>query len=484
MGSSTQLPSPPPVPPDLLFFHPFADPPSPVFSGVCSGLLPQELGTNPPFHFGFPIVQDGSPVRSKGVSELWVSKLKSSFQPLTKLASPSFSGDGTPTVLAPDSIILKPSQQWKGHLVAHFHGNPPSPAKIFSDLNPIWGKQGRISVKIHSKGVCLVYIPCEVTRQWVLDVGFWQSGNCSFSVTLWSPSIDLSPMKLIHASIWVLFRNIPSELWSIQGFSTIASSVGIPVHSESPSLKPFTNGVVKLKVVVELAKQRPSSVRVTDKLGNSVIVSASYPRLPPLCCSCGEYGHFQLRCPEAIVQSAPISPSVLPITLKAASALPVVDSASCSTSSVSVIPSDGTSRLKSFLPCPETENDDSTSGGWTYVVRKSKPPLPSSSNSVSQKSVHPVTPGQFAAEEELIKVAQQVIRNRHASPNVDAVPSCAPPLTRKNQRKNQRQQLYLLSTSNSDGANSAYLPSQRSASAPSSPSAGHSQSRFVPLLQA
>lgn len=291
----------------------------------------------------------------------------------------------------------------------------------------------------YSKGIFLIYIPCDVTRQWVLDVGFWNSGNCSFTVTLWSPSIDLSPMKLVHAPIWVLFRNIPPELWSIEGFSTIASGVGIPVHSESSKLRPYSNGVVKLKVVVELAKQRSSSVRVTDKLGNFVSISATYPRLPPLCSSCGQYGHFQLRCPEAIIPPVPIVSPVLPVTssLKVNLALPaVVDSVVCSSSSPDVNPPPGLNRSRSLPSCQEVDSEDSSSGGWIHVVRRSKPPLQSSSSSVSLKSVHPVTSAQFAAEEEMIKAAQQVIRNRHDIPNSAAVATSVSVSVRKKERKN------------------------------------------------
>lgn len=53
------------------------------------------------------------------------------------MAPPVLLEDGTPSVLAPKSIILKSSDLWKDHLIAHFHGSPPSEAKIFADLNPI-----------------------------------------------------------------------------------------------------------------------------------------------------------------------------------------------------------------------------------------------------------------------------------------------------------------------------------------------------------
>ena len=202
---------------------------------------------------------------------------------------------GILSVLAPDSITLAPSNLWKDHLLAFFHGTP---TKNFNDLNPIWGKNGRISVKAHTKGTVLIYIPCPVLRQWALDMGLWHSGNCSFTVTAWEQNLNLSSMKLIHAPLWVLFKKVPPELWSSVGFSTIASAVGYPVHSEFADLKPYTNGVIKLRVVVELAKKKPSTVRVTDKFGNAVFVAVEFPKLPPKSTRCHEFGHLELRCPS------------------------------------------------------------------------------------------------------------------------------------------------------------------------------------------
>lgn len=286
---------PDPLPPDLFFLFGSEDSPKQIqpSSEATSG-----LPSSPP--------PQGAPTPiSTSSSAPWSSLFKPVSRNLSKVASPSFDEDGTPIVKAPDSITLGSSQFWNDHVIAYFHGTPPSPAKIFSDLNPIWGKQGRIRVKKHSDRICLIHIPSEETRKWVLDVGFWHSGNCSFTAVPWTASANLSPMKLVQAPVWVLFKNIPPELWSLEGFSTIASGVGNPVHSEFSKIPPYTNGVTKLKVVIDLYKRRPPVVRITDRLGNSVLIEATYPKLPPRCNLCKDFGHLQLRCPEVRAHAKP-----------------------------------------------------------------------------------------------------------------------------------------------------------------------------------
>lgn len=72
-------------------------------------------------------------------TQLWASRFSSSICNLKKVSPLSFMDDGIPSVIAPHSVMLMSEDVWKDHLVAQFHGSPPSVAKMFSDLNPIWG---------------------------------------------------------------------------------------------------------------------------------------------------------------------------------------------------------------------------------------------------------------------------------------------------------------------------------------------------------
>ncbi|KAL0728626.1 hypothetical protein Bca4012_024719 [Brassica carinata] len=481
--------SPPPVPPDLLFLQPSSDPVVPLHPSAFFQEGEQQPLVSPPGAEvgGSPSIPAVFPPLAKP-SDSWAAKVKSSFQPLVKIASPSVSTDGIPSIRAPDSITLVSSTVWKDHLVAFFHGRPPSPAKVFADLNPIWGKNGNISVKQHSKFSLLIYIPCPVIRQWALDVAFWHSGNCSFTAMLWHPSLNLSEMKLVHAPVWVLFKKVPFELWSLMGFSTMASAVGFPVHSEHPDLKPYTNGVVKLRVVIELDKPRPSSVRVTDKLGNSVFLPVEFLKIPPKCGGCGEYGHLRLRCPQPSLQisspspefpsymgvmasppsaekspSAQDSPSAVyshhtvahsPLSVASNKSAKLATTRgslgkiiSSNTSPLSAPGSHAPSKIEraNSLPLPSpSPTDQSSSSGWCFVVKRSgvskktaHPPSPS-------EPIVPVTDAKFAEEEELISAAQCILRSRLTAIDTSA-PENATSLSKKRARKKIRQKMHLLS---------------------------------------
>lgn len=240
----------------------------------------------------------------------WAKKFKTSLRNLKKMSPPTFLEDGTPVVQAPTSVLLKAAEMWKGHIVAQFHGICPPPAKIYADLNPIWGKFGNITVRIISETAALLFIPSVTTREWVLEVGFWQAGNCSCTVYPWSPEGPLELEELQSAPTWAILKNIPPQLYSLEGISVVASAIGDPLHTEKSRLDPINIGVTKVKVIIQLDATLPTTVVVRDSLGNTARVAVEYPRPPPKCVNCGRYGQLLNRCPQPLLKKTPFRPNV------------------------------------------------------------------------------------------------------------------------------------------------------------------------------
>ena len=226
----------------------------------------------------------------------YAARFKSSLRNLRKIQAPSFLEDGTPVVQAPESVPLQTSELWKDHVVAHFHGRRPSASKIITDLNPVWGKFGSITVRTVSETCVLIYIPSVRTREWVLQVGYWQADRCAFSVYPWTADGNLSVQELLFAPTWVVLKNVPPQLYSLDGISVVASGIGDPLHTEKSRLDPYHFGDTKVKVEIDLSKAPPEVVEVRDTQGNSVRINIEYPSLPPKCINCGKYGHLINRC--------------------------------------------------------------------------------------------------------------------------------------------------------------------------------------------
>lgn len=232
----------------------------------------------------------------------YAERFKASLRNLRKISDPTYLEDGTPVVQAPPAILLQASEMWKDHLVAHFHGRRPHPTKIIADLNPVWGKFGNISVRTLSSTSCLIYIPSVQTREWVLQVGYWQVDHCGFSVYKWSAEGNFQDEDLRTAPTWVVLKSIPPQLYSLDGISVVASAIGEPLHTEKSRLDPYHFGDTKVKVEVTLDNDPPKLVEVRDVQGNAVRIRAEYPNLPPKCLNCERYGHLINRCLKPLVK--------------------------------------------------------------------------------------------------------------------------------------------------------------------------------------
>lgn len=229
----------------------------------------------------------------------YAARFKLSLRNLRKISDPSFLENGTPVIQAPESELLRTSELWKDHVVEHFHGRRPSASKIITDLNPVWGKFGSITVRTVSDTCDLIYIPSVQTREWVLQVGYWQADRCSFSVYPWTADGNLAAQELLFAPTWVVLKSIPPQLYSLDGISVVARGIGDPLHTEKSPLDPYHFGDTKVKVEIDLSKTPPEVVEVRDTQGNSVRVNVEYPSLPPKCLNCGKFCHFMNRCNKA-----------------------------------------------------------------------------------------------------------------------------------------------------------------------------------------
>lgn len=91
----------------------------------------------------------------------------------------------------------------------------------------------------------------------MLDVGYWQEGNVAFSVYPWSTDGHLAARELTSAPTWAVLKNVPPQLYSLDGISVVASGIGEPLHMEKSRLDPYHFGDMKVKVEINLEAPPP-----------------------------------------------------------------------------------------------------------------------------------------------------------------------------------------------------------------------------------
>ena len=232
-------------------------------------------------------------------------------------------------------------------------------------------------------------------------------------------------------------------------------------------------------------------MKVVDKLGNYVFISAEYLKVPHKCHVCSEYGHSELRCPDRHLQNKALVPenaadpaaSVLsPVASTANPQSPVGHSttpdlvpagsptfrgsnrASHSPSKIagSLLQEEGNSLRRSLsLPDSKAVSSSRPSGGsleWIPVVHRT-PSARAKNSSVSTSSVKSLTSAQFSSEEELISAAQSILRKRIAAAEAE-LPPFATAKDRRRIRYQQRQAMVKLC--NNLDASSSHSPKKSS----------------------
>lgn len=170
---------------------------------------------------------------------------------------------------------------------------PPSYGKIWGVLNYLWGKDRKVTIHNLSANAFLFHIPSVSLRRKVLQHELWRVGDSPFFVTEWKAAFSFDPPSLQKAPDWVKINNIPFDLITDEGMSYIARPLGKVVDK-----KPFTSiNSAEIKVIVNLTSTLPQTMEIERDDGQFVLLSFTYPWLPPLCSVRNEFGHKAAFCP-------------------------------------------------------------------------------------------------------------------------------------------------------------------------------------------
>lgn len=87
----------------------------------------------------------------------------------------------------------------------------------------------------------------------------------------------MNPPSLDKAPVWITLHNLSFDLITPEGLSSVCYPLGRVVDS-----KPFTSVTsADVKVIVDLTKPLPPEVEVECDDGNVLLISITYPWLPP-----------------------------------------------------------------------------------------------------------------------------------------------------------------------------------------------------------
>ncbi|XP_026385189.1 uncharacterized protein LOC113280825 [Papaver somniferum] len=95
--------------------------------------------------------------------------------------------------------------------------------------------------------------------------------------------------------VWMILRGVPLHLWNATGFSKIASFVGKPIMTDTPTVMKTKMAFAKICVEIDADCKYPTKFpfRIDDK---KYEVTAEYSWKPSSCCHCKNFGHLSHNC--------------------------------------------------------------------------------------------------------------------------------------------------------------------------------------------
>lgn len=137
----------------------------------------------------------------------------------------------------------------------------------------------------------MFHIPDAATRKFVIQRGIWHIDDYLMFVSAWTPAKTIALFEVKTIPVWLSLKNIPNQLYSIEGIKWIASGIGEPMLTYKQWFDPTLIGEAKILVEIKLDKPFPQRMAIEDESGVVSMVDVLYTWLPSKLARCGQLGH-------------------------------------------------------------------------------------------------------------------------------------------------------------------------------------------------
>ncbi|KAG2275831.1 hypothetical protein Bca4012_044042 [Brassica carinata] len=214
--------------------------------------------------------------------------------------SPDFEvKDGVAEVTIPGALMEGVEPLWGCYVVGYFMHDAPHIGSIHATVNRIWAsplKNNKIDVQFIGKTTVLFRIEDAGIRSRVIKRKFWHISDVPLMVGEWTPETARAPPDLSAMPLWVDLLNVPGYLYSKKGLSFLSRTAGKFLKLHTNTERCVRLDVARVLVEVDLTKPLPNMISFKGREGTEVVVSISYPWLPPRCSLCSKWGHNSKDC--------------------------------------------------------------------------------------------------------------------------------------------------------------------------------------------
>ena len=170
----------------------------------------------------------------------------------------------------------------------------------------MWGKLGLGEFFSTNDEVFCFKFKHEHGMNQVLDSSPWLVGGRRLLVQKWCLDVCLVKTEPVNVPLWIKLYDVPLEALTVQGISSLASSLGKPLLMDDMTATVCQYGKGRIgyvRILVEVDAKKEFKYNIVVQCRNSAgsiirtkLVRVDYTWKPPVCKHCGVFGHSLAQC--------------------------------------------------------------------------------------------------------------------------------------------------------------------------------------------
>lgn len=208
---------------------------------------------------------------------------------------PDFTATSSCQFLEADLGVHK--ELWRSSLIGFIAGKFPGYASLSQYVNSTW--KCNVNLSMHDSGWLIFKFESELDMNAVLNGGPYSIYGRLLILKPMPDYFDFDTSELIRMPVWVRFPNLPLQCWSPLCLSKLASVIGKPVHSDTPTASMTRLSYARVLIDIDLLAELPSLIDITLPNGVTKSQAVMYESLPRFCKLCKTLGHSTSACHKA-----------------------------------------------------------------------------------------------------------------------------------------------------------------------------------------
>ncbi|KAL0364428.1 UNVERIFIED_CONTAM: hypothetical protein Sangu_0540400 [Sesamum angustifolium] len=213
------------------------------------------------------------------------------------------------------------SQRWQSTAVGYFLGKKPYFPHLESYARSNWRDLTQISAT--SSGFYFFQFKNRAAMEDIIEEGPWIFQGQPIVLQCWEQGMSLRRKKHTQIPVWIWLKHLPLELWTAEGLSTVASSVGIPLYTDKITKSCSRLDFARVCVMLDYNSTLPKHLVVMHPVRQEgqetpLKIDVEYEWLPQRCKTCCTLGYTTQACLEnkkiEHVQSVKVFVKKQPIT--------------------------------------------------------------------------------------------------------------------------------------------------------------------------